>query len=77
MPNYQIWNHVYNIACILCAIFAALPPTVINVLPTQVKPYIVGIAGLALWLKSNINLFTNPDGTDGRTAYVPPSTQAK
>ena len=58
----QIWNHVYSIVCVICAIFASLPPTVVNVLPTQVQPYIVGIAGVALWLKSNWNLFITPNG---------------
>jgi hypothetical protein len=63
------FNHVYSLVCVLCAIFAALPPTVIDVLPTQVKPYIVGIAGAALWLKSHWNLFVNPDGTPVSVAY--------
>ena len=77
MTRTQLLNNLYNVVCILCGIFAALPPTVVDVLPTQVKPYIVGIAGVALWLKSHWNLFVNPDGTSATTAYVKPVTSDK
>ena len=60
--SYVNKNSIYNIVCIACAVFAALPPGVVNVLPTQVKPYIVGIAGALLWLKSHWNIFVQPNG---------------
>lgn len=64
-------NHIYNLICVLAAIFAALPPSVINVLPTQAKPYIVLIAGLLMAIKSNWNFQVNPDGTPAKVAYRP------
>ena len=57
------FNTVYNLVCLLCAIFAALPATVIDLLPPAVKPYIIGLAGALMWVKSHWNLFAAPPGT--------------
>lgn len=66
----KIVNHVYYLICLLIAVYAALPASAIEILPTKWKPYLVGAALAAGWLKSHWNLFINPDGTPARTAYI-------
>ena len=65
----RTWNSLYNLLFTLVAVLAALPPDVLNVLPGDWKPYVIGACGVAVWIKSHGNLFINPDGTPASVAY--------
>lgn len=55
-------NHIYSIICVLCAVYAAIPQSAVQVIPAQWQPYVVGFFGVLMWLKSHWNLFISPQG---------------
>ena len=77
MPSTQLLNHFFNLVCLLCAVWAALPQGVLDGCPPRVKAAIATGAGVLMWLKSNRNLFQNPDGTPAKVPYNPPDKPAQ
>jgi hypothetical protein len=58
----QIFNYLYNLVCILCAVWAEMPPAALDVLPPKIKHYVTVGAMVAMWVKSHQNLFIAPNG---------------
>ncbi len=58
----QILNQLYNLLCVLCAVWAEMPPAALDVLPAPWKHYVTVGAMAAMWIKGHRNLFITPDG---------------
>jgi hypothetical protein len=67
------FNHLYNLLFVLLIAISVLPPDIVNVLPPKWKPYVGVGSALALWIKSHMNLYYNPDGTPARSNWNPPA----
>jgi len=65
----RIVNHFVYFLLALAGIFVALPTDVVNVLPAEWKPYLAAAIISAGWIKSHMNLFINPDGSNALTAW--------
>lgn len=70
-------NHVYYALCLIAALWAALPPSAMDLLPPNWKPYVAAAAGAAVWIKGHWNLFINPNGTPASEAWSPVNDKAK
>jgi hypothetical protein len=66
------FNHLYNLLFALLIAISVLPPDIVNVLPPKWKPYVGTASAAALWIKSHLNLYVNPDGTPARSNWNPP-----
>ena len=58
----QILNQLYNLLCVLCAVWAEMPPAALDVLPPKIKHYVTVGAMAAMWIKGHYNLFITPTG---------------
>lgn len=67
MTTTQIVNHIYYFVCLLAAVLSALP---IDLIPAELKPYIVTVSAVLMWIKSHWNLIVNPDGTPAEAPYI-------
>ena len=58
----QILNNLYSLVCVLCAVWAEMPPAALDVLPAPWKHYVTVGAMAAMWIKGHYNLFISPNG---------------
>ncbi len=58
----QILNNLYSLVCVLCAVWAEMPPAALDVLPAPWKHYVTVGAMAAMWIKGHYNLFITPNG---------------
>jgi hypothetical protein len=80
----QVLNYAWYVICLIVALSAALPVNWVDDLEflpfdtntkRTIKFVLVGLVGVAAWLKSHRNLFINPDGSDCRAGYIGPTAK--
>jgi hypothetical protein len=65
----QVKNAIYYGICLIVAIYAAIPQGSLQFIPVSWRPYVEGAVTVAAWVKSNWNLFINPDGSPAKVSY--------
>ena len=71
MTKTTLLNIGYYVVFAVIAIGASLQDVLAGgLVPTKWVPFIQGFCGIAMWLKSHNNYFTNPDGTNATVGYA-------
>jgi len=71
MTFTQLKSHVVFVVLMVVAILTALPPSVLDAIPPDWKPFVAAAISIAVWAKGQKNLGINPNGTPAALPYAP------